>query len=110
MIPQQIRALALELYTVVVEGKGAEELAVWQRCLCTCRSRDVAPQTAVLISEALTGYLADGSPPQAPVVTPHAKAQAVLHRAVGTAEGGEICPAQTRLTPSAVAAMVGWVL
>ena len=59
MIPEQIRELALQLHTVVFEGEGVAELAIWQRCLHTCQYWDVEPPTAILISEALTGYLAD---------------------------------------------------
>jgi hypothetical protein len=110
MTPEKIRALALQLYTVVFESEGIADLALWERCLRTCRRWDVAPPPAVLISEALTGYLSDGGRPQAQLVTPLAKAQAVLHRTIGAADDGEQCPARTRLTPSAIADMVGWVL
>jgi hypothetical protein len=112
MTSEQVRELALKLYTVVVECEGVAELAIWQRCLRTCRSWDVEPPMAILISEALTDYLYDGSRPQTPLVTPLAKAQAVLHQTNGVAHAGEpsACPANARLTPSAIAAMVGWVL
>ena len=112
MIPEQIRELALQLYTVVFEGEGVAELAIWQRCLHTCQCWDVEPPMAILISEALTSYLADGGRPQTPLVTPLAKAQAVLHQTVGAAHDGEpsACPAKTRLTPPAIAAMIEWVL
>ena len=112
MTPDQIRELALKLYTIVFECEEVAELAIWQRCLRACRSRDVEPPTAMLISEALTGYLYDGSRPRAPLVTPLRKAQAILHQTVGAAHDGEpsACPAGARLTPSAIAAMVGWVL
>jgi hypothetical protein len=112
MTPEQIRKLALQLYTVVVEGEGVAELAVWHHCLRACRSWDVEPPSAVLISEALTGYLADGGRPCSPTVTPLGKAQAVLQQTTGVAHDGEpsACWANTQLTPSAVAAMVGWVL
>jgi hypothetical protein len=62
----------------------------------------------MLISEALTGYLYDGSRPRSPLVTPLARAQAVLHQAAGAADDGELDSAMIRLTPSAIAAMVGW--
>jgi hypothetical protein len=112
MISEQIRELALTLYTVAFESEGVAELAIWQGCLCTCRRWDVEPPTAVLISEPLTGYLADGGRPQTPLVTPLAKAQAILCQTIGAAHDGEssACPARTRLTPAAIAAMVGWVL
>jgi hypothetical protein len=112
MTSEQIRELALKLYTIVFECEGVAELAIWQRCLRTCRSWDVEPPMAILISEALTGYLADGGRPQTSLVTPLAKAQAVLHQTVGASydEEPSACPAWTRLTPSAIAAMVGWVL
>ena len=112
MTSEQMRALALTLYTVVCESEGVAELTIWQRCLHTCRSWHLEPPMAILISEALTGDLADGGRPPTPLVTPLAKAQAVLHQTVGAAHDGEAsaCPARTRLTPSAIAAMVGWVL
>jgi hypothetical protein len=110
MTSDQIRELALTLYAVVFESEGVAELAIWQRCLRTCRSWDVEPPMAILISEALTGYLADGGRPKTPLVTPLTKAQAVLHQTIGATSDGEPCPARTRLTPSAIAAMVGWAL
>jgi hypothetical protein len=112
MTPEQIRALALQLYTVVFEGEGVAELALWQRCVRTCQGWDVEPPMAILISEALTDFLYNGSHPRSPLVTPLAKAQAVLHQTIGAADDREplACPASARLTPSAVAAMVGWVL
>jgi hypothetical protein len=111
MTSEQIRELALKLYSVVFECEGVAELAIWQLWLRTCRSWDVEPPMAILVSEALTGYLADGGRPRTPLVTPIAKAQAVLHQTIGAADGGELsaCPARTRLTPSAIAAMVEWV-
>jgi hypothetical protein len=112
MTSEQIRQLALKLYTVVFECDGVPELAIWQRCLCVCQSWDLNPPTAMLISEALTGYLYDRSRPQTPLVTPLAKAQAVLHQTAGAAHAGEgpPDPAWTRLTPSTIAAMIEWVL
>ena len=112
MTPEQIRELALKLYTVVFESEGVAELATWQLCLRACRTLDVEPPTAMLISEALTGYVYGWSRPQTPLVTPLAKAQAVLHRTMGLEYDGDppACPARTRLTPSAIADMVGWVL
>ncbi len=112
MIPEQIRELALQLHTVVFEGEGVAELAVWQRCLHACQCWAVEPTTAILISEALTGYLYDGGRPQTPPVTPLAKAQAVLHQTIGAADDREppACPARARLTPAAIAEMIGWVL
>jgi hypothetical protein len=108
MTPEQVRELALQLYTVVVEDEGVQELAIWQHCLRTCRRWDVEPPMAMLISEALTGYLYDGGRPQTPPVTPLAKAQAVLDQ---TPDGEPSAyPANARLTPSAIAAMVGCVL
>jgi hypothetical protein len=83
---------ALQLYTIVFESDG------------------VAPPPTVLISEALTGYLADGGRPRHPLVTALAKAQAVLHQGMGAGNDDEPGSARTRLTPSAVAAMVGWAL
>ena len=66
----------------------------------------------MLISEALTDYVYDGGRPPTPRVTPLAKAQAVLRQTIGAADDGDpaACPARTRLTPSAIAAMIGWVL
>ncbi len=112
MTPEQIHELALKLYTIVFEGAGGAELAIWRRCLRTCQCWDVEPPTAMLISEALTGYLYDESRPRTPLVTPLAKAQAILHQTIGAVNDGEpsACPAGTRLTPSAIAALVGWVL
>jgi hypothetical protein len=110
MTPEQIHALALQLYAIVFESDGVVPLAIWERCLRACRRWDVEPLTAVLISEALTGYLSDGGRPRSPLVTPLAKAQAVLHQATGAADAGEPGSARIRLTPSAVAAMVAWVL
>lgn len=108
MTPEQIPELALRLYTIVFESEGVAQLAIWQHCLSTCQRWDVEPSTAMLISEALTGYLYDGSRPRSPLVTPLARAQAVLHQAAGAADDGEPDSARTRLTPSAIAAMVGW--
>jgi hypothetical protein len=112
MTPQQIRELALQLYTIVFESEGVAPLTVWQRCLRTCQRWDVEPPTAMLISEALTGYLATGWRPRIPLVTPLSKAQAVLHQTAGAAHDGEgpPCPARTRLTPSTIAAMIEWAL
>ena len=112
MTSEQIRVLALQLYTVVFEGEGVAELALWQRCLRTCQGWDVEPPTAILISEALTDYLYNGSRPRTPLVTPLAKAQAVLHQTIGGAHDREhpACPASTRLTPYAIAALIEWVL
>jgi hypothetical protein len=111
MTPEQIPGLALRLYTIVFESEAVAPLAVWQRCLSTCQRWDVAPPTAVLISEALTGYLYDRSRPRTPLVAPLAKAQAVLYQTAGAADDGEPGAAMAaRLTPSAIAAMVGWAL
>jgi hypothetical protein len=111
MTSEQIRDLALTLYAVVFECEGIAELQVWRRCLRACQRRHVEPPTAMLISEALTGYLYDGDRPRTPLVTPLAKAQAVLHQTVGAADGGEPGAAMAaRLTPSAIATMVGWAL
>ena len=54
MTSEQMCQLALQLYTVVFECDGVPELAIWQRCLHTCRSWDLEPPTAMLISEALS--------------------------------------------------------
>jgi hypothetical protein len=112
MTPQQIRELALRLYTVIVECEGVAELALWQRCIRTCQRWDLEPPMAMLVSEALTGYLADGGRPRTPLVTPLAKAKAVLHQTLSGAHNGEppACPANTRLTPYAIAALIEWVL
>ena len=64
MTAEQIRELALALYTVVFESEGVAELAIWRRCLHTCRRWDVEPPAAMLISEVLTHYLADGNRPR----------------------------------------------
>jgi hypothetical protein len=111
MTSEQIRQLALTLYAIVFECERIAELEVWHRCLRACRRRDVEPPTAVLISEALTGYLYDRNRLRTPLVTPLAKAQAVLHQTAGAADDGEPRAAMaTRLTPSAIAALVGWAL
>jgi hypothetical protein len=112
MTSKQIRQLSLKLYTVAFECDGVPKFAIWQRCLHTCRRWDLEPSTVLLISEALTGYLYDKSRPQTPLVTPLAKAQAVLHQTAGAAYDGETSPypAWTRLTPSAIAAMIEWAL
>jgi hypothetical protein len=112
MTPEQIRALALRLSTVMFTREGVAELAVWQRCLRTCQRWDLEPPMAVLISEALTGSLDDGRRPHTPLVTPLAKAKAMLHQTIGGAHDGEqsACPAGARLTPSAIAALVEWLL
>jgi hypothetical protein len=112
MTPEQIRELALRLYTVIFERTGVAELTVWQRCLRTCQRWGLEPPMAMLISEALTGYLYDGSRPHTPLVTPLAKAKAVLHQTIGGAHDGEppACPASARLTPYAIAALIEWVL
>ena len=88
MTSEQVRELALTLYAVVFACEGIAALEVWHRCLRACHRRDVEPPTAMLISEALTGYLYDGDRPRTPLVTPLAKAQAVLHQTAGAAEGG----------------------
>jgi hypothetical protein len=110
MTSEQIQELALTLYAVVFACEGIAELEVWHRCLRACQRRDVEPPTAMLISEALTGYLYDRDRPRTPLVTPLAKAQAVLHQTAGAADGEGPGSAMARLTPSAVAAMVGWAL
>ena len=110
MTPEHVRELALQLYTIVFESDGVAPLAIWERCLRACQRWDVEPPTAVLISEALTGYLYDGRRPRTPLVTPVAKAQAVLHQTTGAVDDEEPGPARTRLIPSAIAAMVEWVL
>jgi hypothetical protein len=111
MTSEQIQELALTLYAVVFECEGIAELEVWHRYLRACQRRDLEPPTAMLISEALTGYLYDRDRPRTPFVTPLAKAQAVLHQTAGAADGGEPGSAMaTRLPASAIAAMVGWAL
>jgi hypothetical protein len=112
MTSKQIRQLALKLYTVVFECDGIPKLAIWQRCLHTCRAWDLEQLMAMLISKALTGYLYDRSRPRTPLVTPLAKTQAVLHQTAGAVYDGETSPypAWTRLTPSTIAAMIEWVL
>ena len=112
MTPEQIRELALQLYAIVFESDGVAPLTVWQRCLRTCQRGDVEPPTAVLISEALTDYLAAGWRPRTPLVTPLAKAQALLHQTAGAVYDGEgpPSPARTRLTPSTIAAMIEWAV
>lgn len=87
-------------------------MAIWQRCLHTCRSWDLEPPMAMLIREALTGDRYDRSRPRTPLVTPLATAQAVCHHTAGAASDGETSPepAWTRLTPSTIAAMIAWVL
>ena len=110
MTPEQVRELALQLYTIVFESDGGAPLAIWERCLRACQCWDVEPPTVVLISEALTGYLYDGGRPRTPLVTPVAKPQTVLHQTTGAVYDEEPGPVRTRLTPSAIAAMVEWVL
>jgi uncharacterized Zn-binding protein involved in type VI secretion len=112
MTPEQIRTLALQLYAVIFDSDGVAALTTWQRCLRACRRWTLEPATAMLISEALTDYIYDGTRPRLTGATPLAKAQAVLRQAIGAADDGDpaACPARTRLTPSAIAAMIGWVL
>jgi hypothetical protein len=110
MTSEQQRELALTLYTIVFECEGIAELKIWHRCLRACQRRDVEPPTAVLIGEALTGYLYDRDRSRTPLATPLAKAQAVLHQTAGAADDGEPGAARARLTPSAIAALVGWAL
>jgi hypothetical protein len=110
MTPERIRELALQLYTIVFESDGVAPLAIWERCLRACQCWDVEPPTSVLISEALTGYLTDGWRPRTPLVTPLAKAQAVLHQTTGAVDDAEPGAARTRLTPSTISAMIAWVL
>jgi hypothetical protein len=112
MTPEEIRPLALQLYAVIFDSDGMAALTTWQRCLRVCRRWTLEPATAMLISEALTDYVYDGTRPRLTRATPLAKAQAVLRQAIGAADDGDPtgCPARTRLTPSAIAAMIDWVL
>jgi hypothetical protein len=102
MTPEPIRELALQLYTIVFESEGVAELTVWQRCLHTCQRWDVEPSTAILISEALTGYLYDGSRPQVPLVTPLARAQAVLHQTATSGKSRTTRCTTSHFSPSGV--------
>ena len=64
----------------------------------------------MLISEALTDYVYDGTRPRLTGATPLAKAQAVLRHTTVAVDDGEPGSARTRLTPAAIADMVGWVV
>lgn len=113
MSPEQIRDVALMLYAIVVDShEVAESKAMCARCLRACQARGLEPTEAAMISEALTGYIYDWNSRRVPLVTPIAKAQTVLHLSMGGRDDTVIhtCPAGDRLTPSAIAAMIGWVL
>jgi hypothetical protein len=113
MTPEQIRDLALTLYTFIFEsGDGAAPKAVRDCCIRTCQKRGLDPTVAAMISEALTGYVYGWSSRGAHLVTYVPKAQAVLHLAMGGHEGavGHSRPVGARPTPYAIAEMIGWVL
>ena len=113
MTPEQIRDVALTLYALIVESYDvAEPKAARTHCLLACQARGLELAEAGMISEALTGYIYDWNSRSVPLVTPIAKAQTVLHLSMGGCDDTVIhtCPAGDRLTPSAIAAMIGWVL
>jgi hypothetical protein len=113
MTPEQIRDTALTLYTIIFESHDvAEAKLVRDRCICTCQKRGLEPTVAAMISEALTGYVYGWSNRSAPLMTPISKAQAVLHLTMGGPDDAvtHTRPANTWLTPDAIAAMIGWVL
>jgi hypothetical protein len=113
MTPEQIRDLALTLYAIIFAShEVAETTRVYDRCLRTCQKRGLATLVAALVSEALTGYLYNGSSPGAPLTMPIAKAQALLHLTMGEPNDAvpQTRPANAWLRPDAIAAMIGWVL
>jgi hypothetical protein len=113
MTPEQIRDLALTLYTLIFEGHDVTEpKLVRDRCIRTCKKRGLGPSVAAMISEALTGYVYGWSHRSAPLTTPISKAQAVLHLTMGGPDDAvtHTCPASAWLTTDAIAAMIGWVL
>jgi hypothetical protein len=113
MTPEQIRDLALTLYTFIFEsGDKIAPKAVRDRCIRTCQKRGLDPAVAALISEALTGYVYGGSSRGAHLVTCVPKAQAILHLAMGGHAGAVryTRPVGARLAPYAIAEMIGWVL
>jgi hypothetical protein len=113
MTPEQIRDLALTLYAIILErDDAAKPRAVGDRCLRTCQARGLEPPVAALISEALTGYVYDGSRRGVALVTPISKAQAVLQLTMGRPDDAVLHPRPVgaQLTASAIAAMIGWVL
>ena len=113
MTPEQIRDLALTLYTIIFESHDvAEPRLVRDRCIRTCQKKGLEPTVAAMISEALTSYVYGWSNRSAPLITPISKAQAVLHLTMGGPADAVMHtrPANAWLTPDAIAAMVGWVL
>jgi hypothetical protein len=113
MTPEQIRNVALMLYALIVESYDvAAPKAVRAHCLRACQARGLDLAEAWMISEALTGYIYNWNSRPVPLVTPIAKAQTVLHLSMGGRDDTVIhtCPAGERLTPSAIAAMIEWVL
>jgi hypothetical protein len=113
MTPEQIRDLALMLYTIIFEsGDVVEPKAVRDRCIRTCQKRGLDPTAATRISEALTGYVYGWRSRGAELVTQVSKAEAVLQLAMGEYDGSvrHTRPAGARLTPYAIAEMIGWVL
>jgi hypothetical protein len=113
MMAEQIRDLALTLYTIIFESHDvAEPKLVCDRCIRTCQKRGLEPIVAAMISEALTGYVYDWRRRGAPLMTPISKAQAVLHLTMGGPDDAvtQTRPANAWLTPDAIAAMIGWVL
>src|SRR5262245_1433151 len=112
MTPTEIQELALRLFTILVESEAVTEPLLRRRCRRTCLAQGLAATTARLISEALTSYLAGWRQQNTPIETPLAKAQAILRLTMSGAGDVEpaTAPVEIRLTPSAIGAMIGWVL
>jgi hypothetical protein len=111
--PEQIRDLALTLYTFIFEsGDKAPRKAMRDRCIRTCQKRGLDVAVAAMISEALTGYVYGLSSRGSHLVTCVPKAQTVLHLAMGGHNGAvrDTRPAGARLAPYAIAEMITWVL
>jgi hypothetical protein len=113
MTPAQIRELAVALYAVIFEsGDVMEPKPVRDCCIRTCQQRGFDPTTAAMISEALTGYVYGWSSRGAHLVAHLPKAQAILNCAMGGHDDTvrHTLPVGARLTPYAIAELIGWVL
>jgi hypothetical protein len=113
MTPAQIRELALALFTVIFEsGDVREPKPVRDRCIRTCQQRGFDLTSAAMISEALMGYVYGWSSRGAYLVAHQPKAQAILNCAMGGHDDimRYTLPVGARLTPYAIAEMIGWVL
>jgi hypothetical protein len=110
MTPAQIRDLALTLYTVIFESSDVmEPNPVRDCCIRTCQQRGLDPTMAAKISEALTGYVYRWSSRGSHLVTHLPKAQAILNCPMGGHDDTvrHTLPVGARLTPYAIAEMIG---